>query len=847
MKKVEDIFRPQYIRDEKKPTILLYKFRKGEDADTIRGFKAIKRFIKELVLLDVISDVINVAPRYKNLCVILFTLITSIIFFEIFLLFLIVAENEQISLFSNTTSLKGSLQDIVDIARVLPFIAGALAGPIVLLNRKKPALSRYSSFSTQFFCGIYDVDDVKEKSNTAECLLPREKEVICVLQKVVNVINTKKETDDKEYKNLLLTGKSGDGKSTILRLIKESMGKDLQAMIDTDDVNGYETVIIDRYDDDGIFKQFNGIRLHTQRCNSYNTFISNNCMKLPKCKPNEHGQTTKPKALIVMFDQFEDFLAKGDFKSFYKFVNYLNKAPAVVVIFCLREDRMSEFISSNPRFLFSEKNELMRFNAERLDVYIVKPTPLNQNSTSSEGKSLEKRVRDCFQKKASDYANDLTNIALHAVENAPSLIEKMLMLYILEQEATPEDGSHGNVSAMIDQMRKDEHLFFSVLNDKLLVFYFDTKLCGTGHYFQALQVLYVISEAARKNIILTKSDIENALCFPSVDMVDGILAELTAAKLIRITSTTANEDAGKTEHGNNPSFNDGDTFRIIHDYIRDKTIDYAVANLAPEVKQSLEYYCAELHSLPEEKKQIVRTQRDRRTKEYREAKNKILWPALIIFAYPFLLSFHFVTDGIIFDTLLINIQGLFVVFSIQYMMLLAVIYTWTLYTNALIAEPNEKRRETPRRGLILYPLYSIAAFVVSAQLLLTSGDELKFGVYFLIIFAIFGMAVMISGLVFLPLSNDMNLAESSQNLLKEYAKRIWPGGLLVLLLCIVFIAITLASKFTLYDVVGVVGFPLILVIMLGLLVYGFVSQMTQVFYARIIAALKNRKEAYYNS
>jgi len=73
----------------------------------------------------------------------------------------------------------------------------------------------------------------------------------------------------------------------------------------------------------------------------------------------------------------------------------------------------------------------------------------------------------------------------------------------------------------------------------------------------------------------------------------------------------------------------------------------------------------------------------------------------------------------------------------------------------------------------------------------------------------------------------------------DYAKRIFPGGILVCLLCGVFAITSFVSQYSLSDILEI-GFPIIIIIMLALLLYGFISQITLVFYAEIIGALRMR-------
>jgi hypothetical protein len=653
--------------------------------------------------------------------------------------------------------------------------------------------------------GIYRSDDLQPKdengtlnTNLIDGTSERQAEVTALTDRL-HTISKNNET------LMLIAGKSGDGKSTILRNIER---KSKRYVADSN----YNTVIVNQYDDSSMIQSFKD----TPCLRDY--FVEKPTWENAASGIEKYCGTQSNPHLFILFDQFEDILAYGrkdafeEFKG--KFLEKLNGKKNIALLFCIREEYLSVFMEKiNYILSMQEKmNGYGEFFAYKVDalskpqqtaaypwLLLLKPFVWNDDD-------LEKKLNKISEHESAEARSELTGFAKDQLkqndDNSRTLAELQLVLYFIEREFKAD-----RLQRLLSKPRD---------SNALIDLHFDRMLCMTNRYFEAMQIMYLLSYCAEKKDPIKLKNIKSALCAPSSNTVENILLHLYKNNLIKgMDKDSENWLKEPSAYSADPvaaseNSNGNYQFSAIHDFIGERFISYASARLKSEVKQSLDYYCEYKRISPESNRQSKKP-------EGEELRPMLASLPLIIAIIADLVCFTGLVSNVLNDTPWISVAIIFMVFSLAY------VYNWSLYFNAL-----RIHLDPPRRGRLSFCLFLLPAIVSWLFLWLYQYENVW-------VFAIFGAAISIVGYSIRRLGNT-DLTNQARDFIKGVGNRILVGGALIIFCVILFSALSWKSAYEAAVWWGIEA-PLFLFVMLVITIYGIPSHLNSEYYPRIIGAL----------
>ncbi|MCL2717717.1 MAG: hypothetical protein FWE14_02935 [Lachnospiraceae bacterium] len=673
--------------------------------------------------------------------------------------------------------------------------------------RKNQYIPPYGS--SENFSSVYSVDDLTKDNK----LDRRVKEVDYISRRLCEISN---QADEKNI--LLLTGESGSGKSTLLWLVENYKTEN----IFNSKIKEYEEqnkLPNSKFDINRIYRfssQYNdfensllrGINIALGGGMGFAEY-SDAIEKLESTLSNDEWDNGRGRPLVLVFDQFENFFTslkeekkEQAIEQFFMKLSMKN----IAVIFSIRDDKLSLFLSEF-NFVLQKRDKIEKENGiiAFQDSVIVHNENKNsvllftQNDNPNSYKQFETKCDNAFiELKAND---DIKNLLKDSV-----MIERQMICSVLEQD------KDARMSKLFDK----DNLNISIILSR----YFDRQLSSTGNFFEALQIMYLLSSGGnanrtvgvkanqisgkKANKAFSATQIGEMLFYrdnkDSIESESSVLNRLVKLRLVKKLDTS-------------PLL-----YEVTHDYIADKFLEYSVNVLNPEMRSNIDNFkdnCCCVHGVVNE---IINMQ------ENKEKTQKNSWGLIVIAAIVISVNTIFSDKiGDVFEIILLTTAAL-----------LSMGYAWALHVNAFCANPTKGMRNLSWIFLVALPVCGYVAAVITNRFIIIDTKMIDFlaniiavEIKFYSMFIILGFTFCL--LAFYPLfivSRDRNLNEGSQKFFKGVGIRLLPGGCAIILATFIVLGDNFIGGIILY---------------LLLIVYGYFTHIHKVYYSRIIGMFANRK------
>jgi len=673
-----------------------------------------------------------------------------------------------------------------------------------------------------YFQGLYSSRELITEKEKRDNVINREKEIDFLTKRLYQISKNNNSL-------LLLSGKSGDGKSTILRFIQSnSLKKDSRYKVYL--VNQY----VDKYDNE------RKLKYETVVENAGELRIEEKEISFEGAIKELSDRKNYDKPIYIIFDQFEDLLLlkeDGGLADFKKdFFNKLAGIDNIALLFCIREEYTSQFLGEF-NFALKEQNpidaagQISAFKIDNFsgsDMIVAHPwllslkrgfkkeeldTQEEKNPEDKQEKTLEAMKRNCF-KKANKDVKELVELI---TDEGGSVAETQLLLYFLEREYWENE-----LEGVLSLHDKNNGLN----RERLLHLFFDRLLCKTDRYYEAMQIMYLLSFCVGKSITLTVGDIKKALCFPECEkIVNTVIAMLIHDKLVIVPEL--NKESGSNKSDESTYDNIFQTIaeskrnilrvKVIHDFIGERFLPFAAANLPSEVKQSLDHYCENI-----QKFRAIKNKTSKKREHEAFVSPMIAAGAAAIVVVWNIISFR----GLVSD--LFNELSWFTWTMIIIVFCLAYTYNWCLYFNAIRIHLDENRR-------------TAVGFLMFCVPLIVSWLFLYFLQYQNVwVFSIFGIAIILSGLGIVISVAGSNLTKQARKFIYGVGRRIMVGGILITFCAFVFWSMAQFIVLDPFDWWNI-QLTVFLFIMFIITIYGIPSHLNNEYYMRIIGAFNCRE------
>lgn len=475
----------------------------------------------------------------------------------------------------------------------------------ILISKKEMAYIRMKDY---LFLGLHDLS----KENLYECsdIISRD----CEAENIKNVLEDIIFSQQTVKQGLVLVGRSGCGKSTILTFFKQKYG-DRYEVIDFSGnyldfqyaMEGEFKTDVDKDIMDKVYRERKKIVLILDQFERY--FFLNDDSK-DKVRKVIRKFGIKGAAIIISMGEeyFSVFLNEFDVNNLMSSNNSEQKGVMRDLVNIIKDStnnvRIRNIDMSNR--LLSYKGQDCKNNA-----YVHTECPEYGNRTI-----LEKRGMTIFYCESQDNSQIFINgerLASSQMLNrckkvfgeshGEKFYEKHKKEPLIEQQIIFHMVEFEKKSGEMSQYDLEE--LYQMEGYALMEQYFDRQIAVCKDTFNALRVLYLLSSARTHHVLLKKEFLQEGLfeCQfrkKGTTILDSTIAELEKLQLIK-------------EHTENSD----NEYEIAHDFIAESFLKYSNANIDRNVKNALDLYMADY--LEGKQDEIIRQRRSYAKKAHRNA------------------------------------------------------------------------------------------------------------------------------------------------------------------------------------------------------------------------------------